>query len=323
MRLLRFKLKPSSPWRTPWQSDTLSGTLCWMAARRYGAARLTDEILSPALAGNPPFALSDAFPGELLPVPMTVRLSPWPASDAKRARNATWVRREIFQAIQRGERPDGDSLLPDDAVIAYGQMRNTLDRATETTSGDGGNLFQVAERALNVTHSCLAGADFLSIYAAVAEKFVPTLNELFQELASVGFGADASVGRGHFEVPDEPEDASWLAANVGAGGGLVVLSTFQPAPSDPTEGFWDSFVKYGKLGADFGLENVFKRPLVMFRPGACFAGDATRRFLGRAIPMNEMLSDETAALLTERGANIVHLAFGLTAPMQFPPELTK
>src|SRR5260370_34908602 len=64
VNLYRFRLVPESPWRTPWQSDTLAGLLCWMCARTDGDTVLRQQIIEPALPGRPPFVLSDAFPGD-------------------------------------------------------------------------------------------------------------------------------------------------------------------------------------------------------------------------------------------------------------------
>ena len=52
MNLYRFRLIPESPWRTPWQSDTLAGLLCWMCARTEGDTVLRRQIIEPALAGR-------------------------------------------------------------------------------------------------------------------------------------------------------------------------------------------------------------------------------------------------------------------------------
>ncbi|MGO9597043.1 MAG: hypothetical protein ACLP7Q_03385 [Isosphaeraceae bacterium] len=102
------------------------------------------------------------------------------------------------------------------------------------------------------------------------------------ELATDGFGADRSAGKGQFHVEGEPEPADFLD-RVEVPNGLLVLSTFQPDAGDPTDGAWDAFTKYGKLGPEFGLENVFKRPLVLRKPGACFLLPKARPWLGRAV----------------------------------------
>ena len=41
--LHRITLTPRSPWRTPWQADTLFGMLCWACARAEGPAALRGE----------------------------------------------------------------------------------------------------------------------------------------------------------------------------------------------------------------------------------------------------------------------------------------
>src|SRR5712691_9939475 len=83
MQLYRFRIVPESAWRTPWQSDTLAGLLCWALARTEGDAALQRDVIEPALQGAPAFVLSDAFPGDWLPVPALVRLAEWPAPDRK------------------------------------------------------------------------------------------------------------------------------------------------------------------------------------------------------------------------------------------------
>ena len=96
-------------------------------------------------------------------------------------------------------------------------------------------------------------------------RFCRFLLRLLQELAGWGFGADRSAGKGQFRLEGQLEPANALDGPADAGG-CVVLSTFQPAADDPTDGAWDAFTKYGKLGPDFGLENVFKCPMILLRP---------------------------------------------------------
>ena len=60
---------------------------------------------------------------------------------------------------------------------------------------------------------------------------------------------------------------------------------------------------------------MFKRPLMMLRPGACLAGVPVGGWLGRAIPMHELLPSYATAHFTERHITLAHLAFGLALPM--------
>ncbi len=310
MKLLRFKLRPLSAWRTPWQADTLAGLLCWTAARLGERDLLEEGITASALRGEPPFVLSDAFPGDLLPIPAALRLRDWPEANRKAVKRARWLARGDFLAARAGRPLQVEQLLPDTAFHLCDRLRNTLDRSNQGTP-DRGGLWPSAETWLAPEHS------FLSVYARVADSFAPHLTRLFEELSASGFGADTSAGLGQFEPCGEPESADWLDEAAAAPGGCVTLSTFQPAPHDPTEGCWEAFVKYGKLGPGFGLENVFKRPLLMLRPGACFATPQARPFLGRAIPTEELLPADTAESLRGLGRRCVHFAFGLSVP--FPP----
>jgi len=330
VKLLRFKLRPVSAWRTPWQADTLTGLLCWAAARRGEHDLLEDGITAPALRGEPPFALSDAFPGDLLPIPAALRLWDWPESQRKAVKRARWLSRDSFLRARRGESVKADELVPEaDWVKAssaasalptkgpqaplrhHDRLRNTLDRSTQGTPSSAG-LWPSVETWL-APHQA-----YLSVYARVTDSFRPNLLRLLDELSRSGFGADSSAGLGQFELQGEPEPADWLDAAPTTCQGCVALSTFQPAAHDPTDGLWEAFIKYGKLGPDFGLDNVFKRPMLMLRPGACFKTAVSRPFLGRAVPMEELLPADACEALRSQGRRAVQFAFALSVPFPSP-----
>ncbi len=312
MNLYRFRLIPESPWRTPWQADTLAGLLCWMCARNEGDAVLRQQILEPALAGRPPFVLSDAFPGDWLPVPKVVGLAEWPAEQRKRVKRAKWLPAEAFARLQRGELPAASDLLLASGIYEYTQLRNTIGRSSNITTA-GGDLFATEECVLDRPH------DYLTVYVRVNDAFREALWRLIHELARWGFGSDRSAGKGQFRLGSELERAAALDAP-GDADGCVTLSTFQPGPDDPSDGAWDAFTKYGKLGPDFGLDNVFKRPLILLRPVACFRLQVPRGWLGRAIAGQAFLAPDAVAHLSGRGAFVIHWAFGLCVPTAFSPH---
>lgn len=309
MNLLQFKLRPLSAWRTAWQADTLTGLLCWTVARLGERDLLEDGITAPALRGKPPFVLSDAFPGDLLPVPIMAQLQSWPDEQRKVVKRARWLTKESFIRARNYGSFRIEDFLPDDAFVVQDRLRNTLDRATQGTPERGG-LWPSSETWL------AREQPFLSVYARVADEFAPTLIRLVRELTATGFGADTSAGLGQFELLGKPETVAWLDESSATAKGCMMLSTFQPAVNDPTDGLWESFVKYGKLGPDFGLENdqIFKRPLLMLRPGACFVTSTLRPFLGRAIPMDELLPEGVASIIRAQKRQVVHFAFGLAVP---------
>lgn len=286
-------------------------------ARLKGRAQMYEDIQRPALDGLPPFVISDAFPNDLLPMPASARLQALSAAERKEIKHARWVSAEAFRRAQAGEpiaRPDFVHTGP---YCTYDRWRNSIDRQEGSAGGRGGGIFGTAETTLAVSES----ASCLSVYARVTDQWSERLLELLRELSATGFGADVSVGRGHFEVIGSAEDASWLDDVPSDCSGLISLSSFQPAASDPTDGFWEAFTKYGKLGPDLAADSVFKSPLLMFRPGAVFARRDRRQYVGRAVPMAELLTRKTVKQLSAAGVEVAHLAFGLAVPFPVAPLL--
>ena len=328
MTLYRFKLHPLAPWRTPWQADTLAGLLCAVCARLHGPDVLRQRLIDPMLSGAPPFVLSDAFPGDWLPAPLSIRAQEWPPEHYKTVKRSRWVTPAAFELLRRGESLASTALhtemLTDDhLMLTYAHSHNTLSRFTGTTgeaeSGLGlfarPDTYLLTHTAPNRPNASLNGAEYLSLYVrAASTDALELFTDLFEELAQTGFGADVATGRGQFDLLDNDTPMPDLDAPPADANAVVCLSTFQPGPTDPMDGLWEAFSKFGKLGPDLGLADVRKRTLILFRPGACFRTDAHRPFVGRAVPMNELLPPSSANELAERGVHVIHPAFGLAVP---------
>ena len=315
MNLLRLRIRPAGAWVTPWQADTLMGMLACALARAAGDTRLEDELLDPWRAGHPPFVLSDAFPGDLLPAPACLPLLGWPEEQRKLVKRTEWLTPEQFRQLQAGNMPAITAELPE-AYSDGSRVRNTLDRVTDRT-GAPGSLFD--------TPAILLAREqpWLSVYGKVAPGKETLLLELFHLLSETGFGADASVGFGQFSVDASHDGAAWLVDVTGADG-WVSLSTCQPGPRDPTDGCWRSFIKQGKLGPDFGVDSVFKRPQWMLRPGARFRQPPPLPdWAGRVIASEELLPAALLNQLHSRGVRPVQPAFALAVPMKWRQEFSE
>lgn len=331
MTLHRLKLRPRSPWRTPWQADTLTGMLLAHAARVHGGDFLRQRLIEPMQAGAPPFVLSDACPGDLLPAPIVIRLQQWPSEYWKSIKRARWTTRDGYERlgrIQPVELIDG-LYTDDDLFLQHARYHNTLSRLTDTTGEAESGLGPFNRPDFHLRSSSHVAdtsesphdPPHLSVYfRASDENATALLLELFQELSLTGFGADTATGRGQFDLVGDPEVVP--ETDLSDANAIVCLSTFQPAARDPTEGYWESFPKFGKLGPDFGLANdmTFKNTLIMFRPGACFRTPAPRPWIGRAIPMDQLLPPRAATELQQRGVNVIHPAFGLCLSTQISWE---
>jgi CRISPR/Cas system CSM-associated protein Csm4 (group 5 of RAMP superfamily) len=319
--LHRITISPRSPWRTPWQADTLTGALLATCARTHGATTLRQKLIDPMLAGRPPFVLSDALPGDLLPLPIHFRLHRYPeGTNLKAVKRARWLAPDAFCLARTGTAPAVDAFIADQSVFRQSaRHHNTLSRLTDTSSREEGDetsaigLFQKSD-------TLLLNADnrrHLTLYFRFADPSAgDLLVDLLHELSLTGFGADVSIGRGQFDLPDDPTPVPELDSPPAGANAVVSLSTFQPGPSDPTDGYWDAFPKFGKLAPDHAVDDVRKNTLIMFRPGAVFRTDPATPFLGRTIDTEQLFPADVARDLLQRDLRIVHPAFSVTIPIQ-------
>jgi CRISPR/Cas system CSM-associated protein Csm4 (group 5 of RAMP superfamily) len=324
--LHRITLTPRSPWRTPWHADTLTGALLATCARTHGAQTLREKLIDPMLAGHPPFVLSDALPGDLLPLPIHFRLHRYPdGTNLKAVKRARWLSAEAFASAREGLAPPSEALIPDRAVFAdAARHHNTLSRLTDTSTRDDESdetsaigLFQKSDTLLLASSE----RNHLTLYFRFSDGSTgDLLLDLLHELSLTGFGADVSTGRGQFVLPDDPILAAEIDTPPEGANAVLCLSTFQPGPSDPTDGYWDAFPKFGKLGPDLPVDDVRKNTLILFRPGAVFRAAPNTPFLGHAIDTDKLFPKSVVDDLLKRDLRVIHPAFGLTIPIVLPKD---
>jgi CRISPR-associated protein Csm4 len=178
-------------------------------------------------------------------------------------------------------------------------LKNQINRSTGTTSWDqdGGGLFEFEETF----------QESVTVYALVEPSMESMLSELLDYLADSGFGKRKAVGYGSIASRPTLEPFEGFGTPAQANG-FVSLSTFVPARRDPTRGYWNVLVKYGKLGEELAYsENPFKFPLLMFRSGAVFVDNPIREYYGRLV---EGISPHFDF--------VVQPAFSLPVPLQLP-----
>lgn len=307
MQLVRYRLRPRSTWVSEWQADTLMGLLAALYVREAGAEKAGQELLEPWRRGAPPFVLSDAFPGDLLPAPVCLALFSSVAQDKKE--RVSWLTQKDFQEVQAGRVPEGVfGSKRKDPIQDRVRLRNSIDRGVNST-GLAGTLYDVP------LHGLTKGYEFLTVYAQVDPANIDFLTGLFQLLAGTGYGADAGVGQGDVELA---ESAAPFLLDAAQPTGWISLSTFQPASTDPVAGWWRSFIKYGRLGPELPVTQVFKRPQWMLRPGATFfTGEAPREWYGRWIPATDLLPKTTVSELAALNIHPGQPAFALAVPLHW------
>jgi len=294
MQIYKVKFNIDSPTLTPFQSDTIFGHLCWIIVRQEGVKGLRD-FLKPFKEGSPPFIISDAFPGDLLPKPFSADFLD--EKPDKNIKSTTWVSPEDFDRIRQGKRP----VFPNPVELGFKSFSTThscISRLTNTTGED--SLYSLKE---------IVAEPYLSLYLKVISvEWKDKVIDLLTRLSRAGYGRKKSIGKGQFNIGEIPHPYSFN--EIKDANGFVTLSNFCPAEFDPTEGFYKIFVKYGKLGEEFTFcGNPFKRSLIMLRTGSVFKTEgAPKEYYGR------LVGDGIAPAKPE----VVQYAYAFSVPLRYP-----
>ncbi len=277
MKSARFCLRPLAPWATPWQADTVFGALCWEIAHSAGENALS-RLLRRFRQGPPPFLLSDAAPADLLPRPLCAVPdgNAGAPEEGKTWEAARWVTRQQFVTIREGQ----SYALP----LPRQHWWITLRPTHASIPRDGADPVPFAVEEYTWLPEVPQEERFLSLYIRAEEEWLERLAVLLRSLGRSGFGKRRAIGRGAFELLGPAETCDWLEP-LPFENAFVSLSHFVPDESDPTDGWWNTLVKYPRLGSARAADSMpFKGRLVMLQPGSCFRSPGRpRRWYGRVL----------------------------------------
>jgi CRISPR-associated protein Csm4 len=282
MTPLRITLALRSPLGTPLAGDTLFGQLCHAAREAAGDTELT-RLLDGYTSGQPWLVVGNGLPAGHLPRPTM----PPPVKIAPEARKTAKSKHWIPLAAAALPLPELLAAAVDD-VIAYGTApiharahHNTLNRLTGTT-GKG----EFAPYTAPQIHH--AAGQHIDIWCVVDDTRCTTqhLVALLAAIGATGFGRDASIGLGKFDVlgcqtavPPAPTfpSAYWtLGPCAPQGQGF-----------DGERSFWRVLTRFGRHGGALALSaNPFKNPVLLAATGAVLvpSGEFTPRlFVGQGL----------------------------------------
>ena len=294
--MYKIKLKIRGGLMTPFHADTLFGHLCWMVAYREGEKGLK-TFLEPFQKKEPPFLISDGFPYELLPKPLSAEFFVIDPEVKKNLKKIDFVVPGDFQSFRDGKECKPDTIQ--NPYFSWLLPHNRIDRLTQATSKEGGvfNLRKTFVSEINI------------YLKTVNEQWVQRVIELFDDLSRSGYGKKKSIGSGQFSISEKVEFDFQQTTNAN---GFVSLSNFCPAEDDPIEGLYKTFVKYGKLGEEFTFRgNPFKKPLVMIKAGSVFrTSGPPKEYYGR------MIQEGIAPAKPE----VVQYAYAFAVPIVYPVQ---
>ncbi|MDP2823505.1 MAG: hypothetical protein Q8O52_12630 [Sulfuritalea sp.] len=298
MTPLRITLALRSPLGTPLAGDTLFGQLCHAVLEAEGPAELV-RLLDGYTRGAPWLVVSDGFPHGYLPRPTLPPLAQTKPEERKAAKGKRWIPLaaaalplpQLLAAAANDETAYGKDMAPIGATAQH----NTLNRLTGTT-GKG----EFAPYTIPQTFH--AAGQKIDLWCVLDETRCPVdrLSELLSAIGATGYGRDASIGLGKFDVASI--DTALLCTAFGAPpaparcvpSGTFPAAHWTLAPCAPQgQGFdgershWRVLTRFGRHGGALALgANPFKNPILLAAAGAVLVPQgefAPRFFVGQGL----------------------------------------
>ncbi|MDW8075938.1 MAG: hypothetical protein RMK00_09250 [Bacteroidota bacterium] len=322
-------LEPLSSWTAPLRSDTLWGLLL-VAIRHVHGEQKAQEVAHAARRGEPLFVVSSAMPfvrrsgaqagrTYLLPAPLLpTQQSPGDtlaeAEEYHRKQTASFLPLRLWcqkagvnVQFQHASESEGVAVDLDRHFVQVETVHVSLDRmclkALERPTADGdmrGQLYTCTE-----TFAANAGLWF------IVEGEMELLQPALRFLEHVGFGTDATVGKGHFRV-EESGEIAFFAKNPTH---VVTLSLYVPGDEElqllaknPSNMWYELEFRQGRQSPHFGpVRGYQKQPIACYREGSVFPlGERYKPVWGKASVVGKG-SDH----------DVLHAGFGLMVPIQF------
>lgn len=290
-----IRLEPHSPWASPWHADTLFASLAWAWRDMAGEEELL-RLLAQFESSQPPFVLSDVFPGDLLPFPVAAEAAK--AADEKR--KALWITRSTFERFALGSAEPLEVAIEGGAPVrTLTRLHASLGRITDST--EDGQLFEIDAQALTADLK----QEHLTLYFRCQDESLADLLTALEIVSTRGFGKKASSGMGAFSVCEKPAPCGFLNASQGVNG-FYALSHFIPASTDPSDGAWKLHVKYPKFQSN-RVRHFLKGRFLLLQPGSVFRATERREWCGCTVNLG---NDEMPRAL--------QYGLGLAAPVALP-----
>ena len=280
MKLLKITINPKSLFGSKVEGDMLFGQICWHIA--YENEKLLEKLLQTYK--NEPFLIvSDAFKSGFLPKPKfpAIFLKETDKTKKKLYRKRIWLKIDDLLEAKFENAVEGSF------VKNVYEVKNSINRKTFTTDGDIFAPYTVEYFEYET----------FDIYLLIYKEENLILDKL-KEIGEVGFGKDASTGKGKFEIKNI-EDVSRFFDKESEF--YVALSSFCMKDNKCENVFYEVYTKYPKARGD--LDNPFKNPLILAKTGAGIICNREIKFIGNAIDN------------FSNNKKIVHQGYAITLPI--------
>lgn len=291
MKLYKTTITPISNFITTLKGDTIFGQMCWAIRYKYGEDRLI-ELLSNY--ENRPFLIvSDGFTKGFIPKPkLPSLLLNESIEDKKLNRKKVWITiDELKDSNFQMAREDSHKEV-NNSDTQFSVVKNSINYKTFATEGDGFDPY--GENEISFSKK--------DIYFLMDNSF--TLEELidsFKLLSEMGYGKDATIGKGRFQFDSFEEVFIENKSDA-----YMTLSPSILSDMDFKECFYEPFTRFGKHGASLANNKPFKKPIILADTAAVvrFKDEKEFQFIGKSI--NSHSSNEST----------VHQGYSIVLPMK-------
>lgn len=263
-QLYKATIRAESNFATPLKGDTLFGQLCWNIRYLNGEHRLKGLLKNYE---NDPFCIvSDALVKDHLPKPKApMTFLGENADEKKQNRKKQWLEHKDFFARKFINAKEIDEY----EVVNI--VHNSINYKTGRTEGEQFSPYAVEE--LSFTKK--------DIYFLIEDSAVDIVKKAFNLMGIDGFGKDKNIGKGRFSI----ESFEKYEPPIKKSKYYVALSPFCANGIKAKNIYYDTFVRFGKLGMERAFTNPFKKPLILADRGALIEFEEPKelQFIGRGI----------------------------------------
>lgn len=325
MQAYQITLSLQSAFATPLKGDTLFGQLCWAIRNRLGEATLNECL--EGYTNKQPFAVvSDAFPEGYLPLPkLPSCFYQLPeGEDRKAVKKLAWLPKTELQKPLKEWLCHAVNAKTIAASITHKSVGATSSSRLNTTSLSEKHPqpHNTINRQTNTT-----GEGGFAPYSIEQEWFVPGLRwtlyllldtarlseadcrQCLADIGAFGFGKDASIGMGKFQIDAFQEQPLPAQDNANA---CLTLAPCAPQGLgfDSEHSYYQLFTRFGRHG-DIAVHQEgkpFKNPLLLAQTAAVLSTlPPISGFIGQGIGGDGRLSKTLKATIHQGYAPVIAL----------------
>lgn len=262
MELLTLKIKPLSAFATLPKGDTIFGQIV-----AYDFLDKKDTF-QDYLQSEPKLIVSDMMPLGYVDkptLPIDCFKSPTEMEiDKKEIRKRKYV---SIENLQNGDFHKCEKL---DFDLEFSVVKNSINRTTFTTEGDDFAPYGEVERAYFKELWM-----FVFVDANIKEKVL----ELIKKVGKYGFGKNANIGKGIFEIEQIPNPIQNIESNY-----YMSLSPSILHDEKIIDAWYEPFTRFGKFSTGYENNNVFKNPTLMAQSSAVIkSNDKDLKYFGKSL----------------------------------------